>query len=115
MKDGNWKYVCLTRNSYSDVVNVWNPNIGIVKYKGCVYFSSARSLGKKGEIESRRHIGLIDYERVWCAGDAKAMIAQFGFVPAPGTAWLVNTVTLKRKRIDQDMVLIDPDTGRVIG
>jgi len=112
MKDGNWHYVYLTRDSLGSFIDLWNPNIGIVKYKGCVYFSSARSLGKRGEIVSRCGIGLIDRVSIWY--DRKAVEDQFGFVPDPGTAWLVNTVTLKRKRVDQDMALIDPETGKVV-
>ena len=115
MKDGNWKYVYLTRDLLFNFVKAWNPNIGIVKYKGCIYFGSARSLGKRGEIGSKWRIGLIDSKWARSEGGAKAVEAQFGFIPDPGTAWLVNTVTLERKRIDQDMALIDPDTGKVVG
>ena len=115
MKDGNLEYVYLARSSHGDSVKAWDPNIGIIKCRGCVYFISAKSLGKGGEIGPRWRIGLIDCERLLRHEDYKAMEAQFGFIPAPGTAWLVNTVTLERKRIDQDMALIDPDTGKVVG
>ncbi len=115
MKTGNWDYVYLASDTACNEFRVWNTNIGIVKWEGCVEFRSARSLGKTGRRFSQDEVGCI-YEGCPCPMcDEANIIKQFGFIPPGGTAWLVNTITLKRKRIDRDMALIDPDTGKVVG
>jgi len=114
MKTGNWDYVYLTRDSGTCWLELWNPNIGIVKYRGCVFFASARSLGKKGRIRYHNTVGLLS--TCYCNNKNESEVQkQFGFLPPEGTAWLVNTTTLERKRIDKDMALIDPRTGKVVG
>ncbi len=117
MKTGNWNYVYLTSDTMvcTDSFGIWNTNIGIVKYRGCVEFRSARSLKKTGKYDNYEYVGKI-YSGCACGRcDEHRIKKQFGFVPARGTAWLVNTTTLKCKRIDKDMALIDPDTGKVVG
>jgi hypothetical protein len=108
MKTGNYKEVYITQNSCSSVAKIWNPNIGIAKFNGCVEFYSARSVGKHGFVEEKEYVGQLDI--VW----PQEVRKQFGLSLKPGTAWLYNT-TGKRTRVDKEMALIDPDTGKVIG
>jgi hypothetical protein len=117
MKDRNLREVYITRNSDSDIACIHNPNIGIAKYKGCVFFASARSVCRGSINYSKTEIGLIDDECVCsiCDGQRSRFRSQFGFIPKEGTAWIVNTTTLKRKRIDREMALLDPDTCQIIG
>ncbi len=115
MNTANYDYVYLSRSSRAVYVDVWNTNIGIVKYKGSMYFLSAMSLGVRGEKLSRKTTGRLSSQWIYDSVGKEVVRKQFGFIPRPGTAWLVNTTTLKRKRIDKGMALIDPDTGRIVG
>lgn len=122
MKTGNYKEVYITRDSEGDI-KIWNPNIGIVKFEGCVEFRSAKSLSETGKIYYYTCIGRLDsfyFDRSdWGNPDDRQNDLEtqknLPFIPRKGTAWLYNTTTGKRKRIDKDMALIDPDTGKVIG
>jgi len=116
----NLKEVYVTADTHEHV-NVWNPNIGIVKYKGCVEFRSSRSLGKTERMYSKDHVGQLGYceclEDCSCSTCLENRVKfeeQFGFFPKQGTAWIVNMTTLKRKRIDTEMHLIDPDTLKIL-
>jgi hypothetical protein len=124
MKTGNYKEVYITRDSDSTRIGIWNPNIGIVKFEGCVEFHSARSLGKHSRLGDKIFIGRLDsiyYDRSDWDGNPDyrredlETAKLLGFIPRKGTAWLYNTTTGKRTRVDKDMALIDPDTGKVIG
>ena len=94
------KYIYVTRDSDNACVYVWDTNIGIKKFKGCVWFASAHSTkygGSKGDFMSG------------CIGSGYNLDVG-GDVPA-GTAWLINTSSGLWTRVDQDMALLDPDTG----
>jgi hypothetical protein len=120
MKTGNYKEVYVTRDT-SGAVKIWNPNIGIAKFVGCVEFWSARSV--TGTSFNCQYIGLLDdfsdaingCKCGVCTNERRDMKEALPFIPRKGTAWLYNTTTGKRTRVDKDMALIDPDTGKVIG
>ena len=117
MKTGNYKEVYITRDSGVESVEIWNPNIGIAKFKGCVEFYSARAIGVKGILRLNRAVGRLDRVSALagCNCDmCKRHRKSLPFKPAEGTAWLYNTTTGKRTRVDKDMALIDPDTGKVL-
>jgi hypothetical protein len=109
MKTGNYKEVYITRDTNTIMVDIWNPNIGIAKFQGCVEFASASTLSGTGVMAFKARHGRLD--SVSCTKLERAL----SFIPSEETAWLYNTTTGKRTRVDKDMALIDPDTGKVIG
>ena len=72
----------ITRDSCVNHVKVTPAHIGISKYKGCIYYESARRAFIGGEM----YLPLADCEYI------------FGFVPEPEEAWLVEG--RKKTKID---------------
>jgi len=98
------KYIYVTRNSFSSPnnLNIWDPNIGIKKFSGCQYFTSAN------------HKWCNDgHFRDGCLKRAATKADVGGSVPA-GTAWLVEVGSGVWERVDEDMYLLDEHTGEVI-
>ncbi len=95
------EYIYVTRASFSDVIQAWDTNIGIKKFKGCNYFASAK---RKRTGDGHYYDG--------CIGKELTAKDVGGAVPS-GTAWLVHVSSGVWKRVDQGMVLWDPLTGRV--
>ncbi len=97
--------IYMTRDTESGYVEIWNPNIGIIKQRRnrtCVRFVSAKTLEHRGV--HKITIGRLSFAHH--VTNMKEINKQFGFTPPHGTAWIVNTTTLKRTRIDEDMDLI---------
>jgi len=100
MFETDLKYIYVTRDSFCDTVDVWDPNIGIKKFKGCCFFASASmrtyidhnyDKGRLAVYMSEKDIG--------------------GHVPR-GTAWLVNTTS--GVWIQQHLITHCPRTGKVV-
>lgn len=122
LNTGNYKEVYVTRDS-AGRINIWNPNVGIVKFRGCVEFCSARSLTKNGRIYEKKNVGRLDdfyydredWDNPFDRREDLETKKSLSFIPRKGTAWLYNTTTGKRTRVDKEMTLVDPYTGKVIG
>jgi hypothetical protein len=118
MNTGNYKEVYITRDTDANRIQVSKPNIGIAKFEGCVEYHSASSIGKTRLLDSNRNHGRLDnlvYVKCCNCNTCRKSKETLPFLPIEGTAWLYNTTTGKRTRVDKDMALIDPDTGKVIG
>ncbi len=100
-------YVYLTRNTYSDCIEVWDPNVGIRKEKGCIAYYSAAQFDAENKMSIHIKGRLAELYLTQCQ-------SVFGGVPEKEEAWLVNIDTGTWKRVDQDMLLINGDTGEVI-
>jgi len=99
--------VYLTRASYSMTVMIWDPNVGIVKKKGCVEYHSASRVAKPRSQSATFHgrIGHTFYS------DCQEL---FGFEVEQGCAYLFNFKTMKAKRIDEDMALWSQGVTKVV-
>jgi hypothetical protein len=120
MNTGNYKEVYITRDSDSDRIEIWNPNIGIAKFVGCVEFYSARAVGIRCVLRDKQSIGrlgcidLVGRCNCGTCKEERVDLKELGFTPPAGTAWLYNATTGKRTRVDKEMALICPDTGKVL-
>ena len=94
----NLKYIYVTRNSFCrlDDINIWDTNVGIMKFDGCVWYGSG-----------------LDDAYVGCLKYAASRLDVGGDVPR-GTAWLVDTCSGVWVRVDEDMALLDEHTGEEI-
>ena len=97
------EYIYVTRDSYSNYMNIWDPNIGIKKFRGCCYFVSAKCLKSNMNYTE----GRLDY----CVGTDSLGLTEA--IPA-GSAWLVHVSSGVWERVDQDMALLN-SAGKVVG
>jgi hypothetical protein len=106
------KPVYITRNTDSRAVAIWDTEIGIAKFEGCVEYYSGNTIqaNRKFNICERWDNGLLS---CLCSYDC---IKEFGSFPGRGEAWLVE----ERKndilwtRVDHNMHLLSPKTGEII-
>lgn len=102
MFETDLKYIYVTKNSFKDYICAWDSSVGIKMFDGCHYFASAKRMKSGDGHYWDGNIGL---------GLTNADVG--GHVPR-GTAWLVNTTSGVWERVDQDMMLWDPITGRPV-
>jgi len=104
MFETDLEYIYVTRDSFSDGMDAWDPNVGIKKFKGSQYFCSARSPNG----DRKFGVGILAYY-LKCKDLGLCRI-----IPR-GTAWLVEVGTGVWERVDQNMALLSGETGRPVG
>ena len=104
------KPVYITRDTDSSSVEVWRPEIGIIKVEGCVQYFSGAAIVAGGIMEKAAFKGQIEkIDRVTCE-------EKFGSIPEPGAAYYVEekATIWAWTRIDDNMNLLDRETLEVL-